>query len=200
MGSWSWSMGHNLLRTDCNLVLLSWTSGIADCVQAAKATCAWIWQFTLGGIWCTNKRHAIWCCLSRAWHCCGWYAAMTYLYGYDSSGLGDIGCTGFSSCCKASRGGQQRLLWRQPLASDSQALVPEMTNLHHPIGRATDIRTPQVIYRACQCRVHTLRSFICDHVGEPTHSDGPLTPICGGGWIYNFSIVGKKGSFIDGVV
>ena len=82
----------------------------------------------------------------------------------------------------------------------SVPLVPGMTNLHHPIGRATDIRTPQVIYRACQCRVHTLRSFICDHVGEPTHSDGPLTPICGGGWIYNFSIVGKKDSFIDGVV
>ena len=102
--------GHNLLRTDCNLVLLSWTSGTADCVQALKATCAWIWQFTLGGIWCTNKRHAIWCCLSRAWHCCGWYAAMTYLYGYDSSGLGDIGCTGFSSCCKTAA----PWTWRQP--------------------------------------------------------------------------------------
>ena len=36
--------------------------------------------------------------------------------------------------------------WRQPLTSDSQAFVPEMTNLHHPIGRATDIRTRQVIY------------------------------------------------------
>ena len=56
-------------------------------------------------------------------------------------GLGDIGCTGCSSCCKVSKGGQQRLHWRQPLTSDSQALVPEMTNLHQPIGRATDIRT-----------------------------------------------------------
>ena len=36
--------------------------------------------------------------------------------------------------------------WRQPLTSDSQAFVPEMTNLHHPIGRATDICTRQVIY------------------------------------------------------
>ena len=34
-------------------------------------------------------------------------------------------------------------LWRQPLTSDSQAFVPEVTNLHHPIGRATDIRTIQ---------------------------------------------------------
>ena len=33
--------------------------------------------------------------------------------------------------------------WRQPLTSDSQAFVPEMTILHHPIGRATDIRTRQ---------------------------------------------------------
>ena len=52
-----------LSRTDCDLVLLSWTSGTADCAQAVKATCAWIWQFTLGDIWCTNKMHATWCCL-----------------------------------------------------------------------------------------------------------------------------------------
>ena len=31
----------------------------------------------------------------------------------------------------------------QPLTSDSQAFVPEVTILHHPIGRATDIRTIQ---------------------------------------------------------
>ena len=44
------------LRTDCNLVLFSWPSGTADCDQAVKATCAWIWQFLLGGILCTDKR------------------------------------------------------------------------------------------------------------------------------------------------
>ena len=33
--------------------------------------------------------------------------------------------------------------WRQPLTSDSQAFVPEVTTLDHPIGRATDIRTIQ---------------------------------------------------------
>ena len=33
--------------------------------------------------------------------------------------------------------------WRQPLTSDAQAFVPEVTILHHPIGRATDIRTRQ---------------------------------------------------------
>ena len=47
-----------LSRKDCDLVLLSCTSGIADCARAVKATCAWIWQFSLGDIWCTNKMHA----------------------------------------------------------------------------------------------------------------------------------------------
>ena len=77
-----------------------------------------------------------------------------------------------SSCLGAYYARTRGWCWRQPLAADSQALAPEMTNLHHLIGRATDIFTPQVIYWACQCRVHTLCSFICDHVGEPTHSDG----------------------------
>ena len=39
-----------LSRKDCDLVLLSCTSGTADCARAVKATCAWIWQFSLGDI------------------------------------------------------------------------------------------------------------------------------------------------------
>ena len=80
-------------------------------------------------------------------------------------------CTYGSSCLEAYYARTRGWCWRQPLVSDSQALVLEMTNLHHLIGRATDIFAPQVIYWTCQCRVHTLCSFICDHVGEPTHSE-----------------------------
>ena len=36
-----------LSRKDCDLVLPSCTSGIADCARPVKATCAWIWQFRL---------------------------------------------------------------------------------------------------------------------------------------------------------
>ena len=39
-----------LSRKDCDLVLLSCASGTADCARAVKATCAWIWQFSLGDI------------------------------------------------------------------------------------------------------------------------------------------------------
>ena len=39
-----------LSRKDCDLVLLSCTSGTADCARAVKTTCAWIWQFSLGDI------------------------------------------------------------------------------------------------------------------------------------------------------
>ena len=46
-----------LSRKDCDLVLLSCTSGTADCARAVKATCAW--QFSLGDIRCTNKMHQL---------------------------------------------------------------------------------------------------------------------------------------------
>ena len=36
-----------LSRKDCDLVLLSWTSGTADCALAEKATCAWYGSFCL---------------------------------------------------------------------------------------------------------------------------------------------------------
>ena len=50
-------------------------------------------------------------------------------------------------------------------------VVPDMTSLHHLIGRATDIFTSQVINGPVSAGSY-LVSFICDHVGEPTHSDG----------------------------
>ena len=127
--------------------------------------------------------------------------------------------------------------WRQPLTSDSQAFVPEVTILHHPIGRATDIRTiqewvitglsksapnilscsqiswPHTIREVFQavllgCRVYTLRSFICHHVGEPTHADGQPTLVYQMGQLatnrqlaygrltQRARTVGKKDSFI----
>ena len=47
---------------DCDLVLLSCTSGTANWVRAVNATCAWTWQFSLGDICCTNKMHQhSWC-------------------------------------------------------------------------------------------------------------------------------------------
>ena len=43
-------------------MLLSCASGTANWARAVNATCAWIWQFSLGDICCTNKMHQhSWC-------------------------------------------------------------------------------------------------------------------------------------------
>ena len=50
------------LLTLNDLVLLSCASGTANWVRAVNATCAWIWQFSIGDICCTNKMHQhSWC-------------------------------------------------------------------------------------------------------------------------------------------
>ena len=62
------------------------------------------------------------------------------------------------------------------------------------------------------CRVYTLRSFICHHVGEPTHADGQPTlvyqmrqlatnrQLAYGRITQRARTVGKKDSFIVDVV
>ena len=50
--------GQKVANHHCkDLVLLSCASGTANWVRAVNATCAWIWQFSLGDICCTNKMH-----------------------------------------------------------------------------------------------------------------------------------------------
>ena len=86
----------------------------------------------------------------RFGHCRGRHTAMTYVPGYDCSCLGTYvartrcRCIGFLfNAARPEREDSKDSHWRQPLTSDSQAFVPEVTILHHPIGRATDIRTIQ---------------------------------------------------------
>ena len=55
--------GQKVANHHCkDLVLLSCAYGTANWVRAVNATCAWIWQFSLGDICCTNKMHQhSWC-------------------------------------------------------------------------------------------------------------------------------------------
>ena len=94
--------------------------------------------------------HATWCCLfeiltlPRALcsnDICAWIRQ--FLFGDVSRREQDAGVLVVLNAARPEREDSKVSHWRQPLTSDSQAFVPEMTILHHPIGRATDIRTRQ---------------------------------------------------------
>ena len=78
----------------------------------------------------------------RFGYCRGRYAAMTYVPRYCTTVLvlgrklreQDAGVVVVLNAARPEREDSKDSLGRQPLTSDSQAFVPEVTILHHPLG------------------------------------------------------------------